>query len=414
MLRTQLLPLTALALLAAAAPAQSQDMPPEHTMSHEDMAGMEGMEGMEGMAGMDHMAGHGLMWQHGPWLLMTHGTLNWVYDDQGSPRGGRQGFLSGMIMGSAERSLAGNDTLHLTAMLSPEPLMGSEGYPLLLAAGETADGRTLLVDRQHPHDLFIELSGRYSHALSATSGVWLYAGLPGQPAFGPAAFMHRESINDSPEAPIAHHWLDSTHVSFGVLTAGLRVTQWSLEASAFRGREPDQNRYDIETPRLDSWSARLSWQPTTTVALQTSWAQLHSPEALEPQRNERRWTASLSYTGQASDRGWWATTWAVGRKQPEGLPARSAWSAEASYHPNAQWSLYGRIEKVESDEWQPALDLQQAHKLTLGAVHDWPLGTRLWLGLGLQLAQAGVSPALRPAYGNHPYSGMGFLRLRSR
>jgi hypothetical protein len=49
-------------------------------------------------------------------------------------------------------------TLNLRAMLSPDPFMGKRGYPLLLAAGETADGTTHLVDRQHPHDLFMELS----------------------------------------------------------------------------------------------------------------------------------------------------------------------------------------------------------------------------------------------------------------
>jgi hypothetical protein len=402
------LPLLALTLMVSTAVAQSPEMAHDHTMSHADMADMEEMEGM------DHTAGHGLMWQRGPWMLMTHGTLNWVYDNQGGPRGGRQGFLSGMVMGSAERPLTDNDSLQLRAMLSPEPLMGASGYPLLLAAGETADGQHLLVDRQHPHDLFMELSGRYTHLLSEKASAWLYVGLPGAPAFGPNAFMHRESINDSPEAPIAHHWLDSTHVSFGVLTAGLRAAQWTLEASAFRGREPDQHRFDIEAPGLDSWAARLSWQPTGSVSMQTSWAQLHSPEAIEPQRNERRWTASFGYTSEISGPGWWATTVAIGRKQPDGLPARSAWSAEASYHPQVWWSVYGRVEQVESDEWQATEDLQQGRKVSVGAVHDWPLWTRASLGLGLQLSQTTVSSALRPAYGEHPYSAMAFLRLRTR
>ena len=403
--RSRLQPLIALALLAAAAPAQSQEMTHEHTVSHEDMADMADMEGMEG---------HGLMWQRGPWLLMSHGTLNWVYDNQGGPRGGRQGFLSGMVMASGERSLADNDKLKLTAMFSPEPLMGSAGYSLLLAAGETADGQHLLVDRQHPHDLFMELSARYQHALSDTSSVWLYAGLPGQPAFGPPAFMHRASISDSPEAPIAHHWLDSTHISFGVLTAGLSYNSWSLEASAFRGREPDEHRYDIEMPRLDSWAVRLSWAPRDDLAVQTSWAKLHSPEALEPLHDEHRGSASISYTGPQSERGWWAMTVATGLKKTEGHDAHSAWSAEASYHPDAQWSLYGRAEQVESEEWLPEGDLQQGAKISLGAVHDWPLGPLASLGLGLQLSLNTVSPALRSAYGDHPYGAMAFLRLRSR
>jgi hypothetical protein len=62
--------------------------------------------------------------------------------------------------------------------------------------------------------------------------------------------MHRASIMDSPEAPITHHWLDSTHITFGVVTAGVVVGDWKLEASRFRGREPDESRFDIETGLL--------------------------------------------------------------------------------------------------------------------------------------------------------------------
>jgi len=405
------LPLLAMTLLAATAVAQSPEMAHDHTQSHADMADMAHMEGMEGM---EHPAGHGLMWQRGPWMLMTHGTLNWVYDNQGGPRGGRQGFLSGMVMGSAERSLADTDTLELKAMLSPEPLMGASGYPLLLAAGETADGQHLLVDRQHPHDLFMELSARYQHRLSDHTALTWYAGLPGQPAFGPPAFMHRASISDSPEAPIAHHWLDSTHISFGVLTAGIKHRQWNLEASAFRGREPDEHRYDIETPRLDSWALRLSWTPTDTLTLQTSWANLHSPEALEPLHDEQRWSASLGYTGPPSEHGWWATTLATGLKKTAGHDAHAAWSAEASYHPDAYWSLYGRAEHVESEEWVPDGDMAQGAKISLGAVHDWPVGQQASLGLGLQVSLNNVSPALRQLYGHQPVGAMAFLRLRTR
>ena len=170
------------------------------------------------------------------------------------------GFVSGMVMGMARRDL-GRGTLQLRAMLSPDPLMGRRGYPLLLAAGETADGMTPLVDRQHPHDLFMELSASYSLRLSDRASVFVYAGLPGEPAFGPPAFMHRLSIMDSPEAPISHHWLDSTHISFGVVTAGLVLDRVKLEASRFNGREPDQHRWDIETGPLDFTALRALVEP---------------------------------------------------------------------------------------------------------------------------------------------------------
>ena len=132
--------------------------------------------------------------------------------------------------------------------------MGKDGYPLLLQTGETADGRTPLIDRQHPHDLVMELSASWAHRLSGTDSLFVYAGYPGEPAFGPPAFMHRLSGIDDPAAPITHHWLDSTHITFGVVTAGWVHDDWKFEASSFTGREPDQNRY-VST-RRDSTARR--------------------------------------------------------------------------------------------------------------------------------------------------------------
>ena len=149
-------------------------------------------------------------------------------------------------------------------MLSLDPAMGKGGYPLLLQTGETADGHEHLVDRQHPHDAFMELSASYSHPLGETGAAYIYAGLPGEPALGPSAFMHRFSGMDNPESPITHHWLDSTHVTFGVATVGYSWhDKMKLEGSLFTGREPDQSRWDIETPKLDSWSVRASWNPSS-------------------------------------------------------------------------------------------------------------------------------------------------------
>ena len=203
---------------------------------HAAMAGMRhsGHESMRGALGAYPMQreSSGTAWQPdtsehmgvtseaGEWMLMVHGVVNLVYDHQSGRRGDDKAFASGMLMGIARRPL-GNGTVQFKAMLSPDPLMSKRGYPLLLASGETANGVDRLIDRQHPHDVFMELSGSVSQAFGSNSSVFVYAGLPGEPAFGPPAFMHREAILDSPEAPITHHWLDSTHISFGVLTGGL-------------------------------------------------------------------------------------------------------------------------------------------------------------------------------------------------
>ena len=84
-----------------------------------------------------HEMGHVMQ---GDWMFAGHVMLNGIYDSQDGPRGDELGFVSGMVMGTARRDIANGDALTLRGMLSPDPFMGPRGYPLLLAAGETADG----------------------------------------------------------------------------------------------------------------------------------------------------------------------------------------------------------------------------------------------------------------------------------
>jgi hypothetical protein len=218
----------------------------EHAGRMASMSGLFGPYAMgrdaSGTAWQPDASSHGGVHAHsGAWMLMGHALLNGVYVWQDGPRGDEKAFLAGMVMGAARRDFANGGVLNFRAMLSPDPFMGASGYPLLFAAGETADGVEPLIDRQHPHDLFMELSASYSHRLGERSSVFVYGGLPGEPAFGPPAFMHRLSAMDSPEAPITHHWLDSTHITFGVVTAGFVHGDWKIEGSQFRGREPDED-----------------------------------------------------------------------------------------------------------------------------------------------------------------------------
>ncbi len=228
--------------------------------------------------------------------------------------------------------------------------MGATGYPLLLATGETADGVSHLVDRQHPHDLFMELAATYSRNITANSSVFVYAGLPGEPALGPPAFMHRTSGMDNPEAPISHHWLDSTHITFGVVTAGIVLDNWKFEASTFRGREPDQYRYDIEQPALDSFAGRVSWNPVRELSLQVSYGHLNSPEQLEPAVNENRLTASAIYTTPFGDGHLWSTTAAWGRKMLSPGNSLDAYLLESSAILKNNWTLFMRAERVAENE----------------------------------------------------------------
>jgi hypothetical protein len=416
-----------------APPAQSEPMPGmDHSkMDHGDMAGMDmpsshAMTGALGPYAMTREAS-GTAWQpdasthegvhvmRGPWTIMAHATLTGIYDWQEGPRGDEKSFVAGMVMAMAQRPVGDLGTLQLRAMLSPDPFMGKRGYPLLLASGETADGITPLVDRQHPHDLFMELSASYSHKLSDKDSVFVYAGLPGEPAFGPPAFMHRLSIMDSPEAPISHHWLDSTHITFGVVTAGYVHDNWKVEASRFRGREPDEHRYDIEAPKLDSTAVRLSWNPTSNWSLQASWADVKSPEQLEPQVNQTKWSASAIYTVPFGDGGWWSTTAAWGRRS-SGHEDLDAWVLESALKPNADWTIFGRAERVDNNELLSTGDHHgptfTVSKASLGAIRDWRLSDHATFGLGGLYAVNFVPGGLEAAYGGNPNGAMAFLRLK--
>lgn len=424
-----------LAATSAALPTLAQTPPaaPDHArMNHGGMdpadadAAMDGMDdGMQspygpwpmardasGTSWQPEAAGHGgVHTSAGEWMVMSHLLLNAVYSDQTGPRGDDKGFIAGMAMISASRD-AGPTTLNLRAMLSPDPLMGQEGYPLLLAAGETADGVEPLVDRQHPHDLFMELSASLSFRFGGDQSVFLYGGLPGEPAFGPPAFMHRPAAMDSPEAPISHHWLDSTHITFGVLTAGYTKGPFKIEASQFRGREPDEKRWNIESGDLDSTAVRFSWNPTQNWALQASWASIESPEALEPEHDERRVSLSALYTRQFGDTKVSGTlAWA--RKDIVPGDTSQAWVVEGAVQPGP-WTIFTRVEQVDQSE----LTLGVHHgpqytvrKASLGVIHDWWVTDTVRVGVGGLVNAYDIPSPLSASYGD-PGGGMLFVRLK--
>lgn len=349
------------------------------------------------------------------WSTMLHGFANIVYDDQGGPRGDTKTFSESMLMAMARRSL-GDGTLGLRGMVSLDPTIGRSGYPLLFGTGETADGKTPLIDRQHPHDLLMELAASYSMPVSETSSMFAYVGLPGEPALGPPAFMHRFSGADIPEAPLTHHWLDSTHITFGVVTLGYAWQAVKLEGSVFNGREPDQSRYNIETRHFDSASARLSWNPSPQWALQVSHGRLDSPEQLEPDVSVKRTTASASYQTTVAENPWQTTlAWGRNRKNPGGTT--DGWLLESELLIQHRYTLFGRAERVDNDELFMAGEPLQGrtfrvNKISLGAIYDFFNANHVALGIGALVSRYAIPSVLDDAYGEQPKSSMVFVRAK--
>ena len=230
---------------------------------------------------------------------MFHGAVFLRYTSQDvtkeSKRGGNKFDAPNWMMFMMTHKLSDNDLFSFNSMFSLDPLTEKTGYPLLFQTGETYKGIPL-VDRQHPHDLFAEMAVNYTHGFSKDIDVNTYFGYPGEPALGPVVFMHRLSAINDPDASLAHHWQDASHITFGVGTLGFRYDIVKVEGSIFTGREPDENRYNFDKPTFDSYSYRISANPNRNFSLQFSQGFIKSPEALEPDVNIVRTTASVIHT----------------------------------------------------------------------------------------------------------------------
>ena len=344
----------------------------------------------------------------GDWMAMAHGAVSANYTTVAGPRGDDKLYATSMLMGSLERE-TGWGRIAAHAMLSLEPAMRRDGYPNLFATGETAYG-VPLVDRQHPHDLFMELAGRIN-VNAGTGSLFVYGGPVGEPALGPSAFMHRGSAAYNPEPPISHHWFDSTHITYGVVTAGYAAPTWQLEGSVFRGREPDERRWNIESGKLDSWSVRATLNPSPRWALQASYGEIKQPEATHSGEDEHRFTASAHY---ADGRFAAMLAYSTKRRVPgESLPAVLA---EATWMPDAHNVVFGRIEHVRNDELfpdhaSPLHDVTfRVTKLQAGYARRIPLGP-VELALGGSLATFAKPAALDAAYGRNPVQATVFAKV---
>ena len=350
------------------------------------------------------------------WMLMYDGALFATFNHQGGPRGGDDVLATNWVMGMASRRL-GPGQLTLSGMVSADAATaGARGYRELFQIGEAYKGEPL-VDRQHPHD-FVMQAGAWWRVPVGGAYVTLTGAAVGEPALGPVAFMHRPSAAENSVAPLNHHRLDSTHIAMGVVTGAIERGAWTVESSVFRGREPDDNRWDVMDPgALDSWSARVWLRPSSTWEIQASHGFLNEPEELAL-IDVRRTTASASWF-RRGDRGFTAATFAFGRNDEE-HGATSGVLAEAT-RASGPYSIYGRWETLQLDT--TLLGGADAHSdeenyrpivsaVTLGGVRELPRWNGFETGIGADFTAYRVPSDLRVAYGERPLSFHVFFRLR--
>lgn len=365
-----------------------------------------------------------LMRQEGNWMLMFHGEVFLNDIQQTGPRSADKFLSTNWFMPMAQ-SKFGHGTLTLRTMLSLEPATVSDRrYPELFQQGETAFGKAI-ADGQHPHDFFMELAVLYDYALNEKTLLQFYAAPVGDPAIGPAAYPHRASASEDPIAPLGHHLEDSTHIASDVVTLGITHRNFRLEASVFHGREPDEYRWNIDSGKIDSWSTRVTLNPGQNWSFQYSIAQLHSLEALAPQDDTRRMTASLMYNRPIRE-GNWASLLLWGRNQSlDDGNVGNAYLLESTLNFLNRNYAWTRIENAD-----------RTNELLLGEnplptgfteryftrVQAYTAGYEREIGhiphvstaLGAQVTWYGVLGTLRATYGAHPVGMVAFLRVRLR
>jgi hypothetical protein len=431
--------LLAASVLTSTRPAAAQESDREMDMSAQTMPGMAqmGEHQMQAYSLIDSLLQHAtsgtdaepnstpfsmLMTTKGKWTLMFHGEAFLSEQQQTGPRGFDKLFSTNWWMPMAQRKL-GNGTLTIRSMISFEPAtISKRRYPELFQQGETAFGKPI-VDGQHPHDFFMELAALYDYKLGEQTLVSFYAAPMGDPAMGPAAYPHRASASEDPIAPLGHHLQDSTHIAADVLTLGVTHRNLRLEASGFHGREPDEGRWNLDSGKIDSWSARVTVNPGQNWSLQYSLAQLRSPETLAPLEDVRRMTASVQYN-RPLRRGNWAAMGLWGRNQNlAGGNVGNSYLLESTLRFLERNYVWTRIESVDrttelflgENPEPPGFSehfFTRVQAYTAGYEREVGHLPHLSTALGGQLTWYGVPDVLKPIFGERPVGAIVFLRVR--
>ncbi|MBV8898212.1 MAG: hypothetical protein JO051_16980 [Acidobacteriaceae bacterium] len=388
----------------------------QNAMGEMNVAGMSLMSDMSGTAvNPDAWTMPMIMKPIGSWTTMFMGEAFLVETQQAGPRGGDKLYSTNWLMANAEHRLGKEGSIEFQLMLSLEPATITERrYPLLFQTGETAFGKPI-EDGQHPHNFVMGLGVQYALALSENTTLELYAAPVGDPALGPIAYPHRASAAELPQAPIAHHWQDSTHIVDDVVTAGVASKKIKLEASGFHGAEPNESRWTIEVGPIDSWAARLWFFPTNRWAAQVSVGRLTHPEALEP-GDQVRATASVEYSKPIAG-GSWSTSFIWGRDHSTFTRRNlNSYTAESVLPVKRKNFITGRAELVDKDElFEYVPEVNGSFRVgayTIGYTRDIGSFRNVETGIGANLETYSLPGAIKPYYGEHPVGGNIYFRFR--
>jgi hypothetical protein len=387
----------------------------------------------------------------GNWTMMLHGNALVLDIQQTGLRGRDKFFSTNWFMPALNRDF-GRHSVTFRTMLSLEPAtITNRRYPLLFQTGETAYGLSI-TDGQHPHDFVMELAGKYEFKAGERSQVFVYGGPVGEAALGPTAFPHRASASENPLAALGHHQQDSTHIATNVVTLGLATGPFQLEASTFHGREPNENRWNIDYGKPDSFATRLTIAPKASLTAQFSTGRINNPEAVDPKLDIVRTTASIHHNLEFSS-GHVSSSLIWGRNKVVKNGSRrifNSYNIEVTTKFLRRNWVWTRIENVDRD--RTLLPVQtltgiltcrlcgvlgpgvsadhvvsgpggqrvivaedpigRVQSYSLGYERELPGPSWLSVGLGAQATTYGLTSQLKTVYGNRPATLAVFLRIR--
>ena len=353
----------------------------------------------------------------GSWTLMGHGAAFLQYVQTLGTRGNYQLGLANWVMLMAARPAPGG-RVRLRFMTTLEPFtLPDGGYPQLLQVAHEYRGAPA-TDRQHPHELFAEISAAYDWATTEALGVSVYGAVVGEPALGPVAYNHRPGSAHDPTAPLAHVAQDYTHESLGVVTIGAFGRRARLEASLFNGSHPDEDHanLDLQGGQLDAVSGRLTWAPSTALTASAWWAALPAQTGEHAHEAEQRFGAAVLLAKPRSGRAW-STTFVYGAVAPEGDEVRHTALIESSLDLSPAQAIFGRVEFVQRTAEELALTGSVPERMNLMALS---IGSarRLWrsravdAAVGARVTANLIPAALEPFYGSPmPFALLVYLRV---
>jgi hypothetical protein len=332
-----------------------------------------------------------------------------LYSSTFGPRGQSRFTGPGMWMLMYDKALSPTNHLRIDVMGSPEQLtVGDKGTPQLL--------QTEHIDSMHAHDTIMALEFRDVITLDTEDKQMLTFLLAprGEAAVGPVPFMHRDSAEGNPDAPLGHALQDGFHDVSTVLGIEYQLARTAVEVTAFSGQGVS---WPVPLHSPDSYSLRVNQAIDDHFSVGASYADVLLPDdtgASEHNRFISSWlTTSHQFNGDTLKS---SLIWGQARASHSG--ALNSFLEEVVYQ-RGNNKIYGRAEVLQITPMQLDLvlasggtDAKWVKALTAGYERTLFKKDKLSLFVGGSYTQDFVPADFQPAYGSDPGGGKVYLRIK--